>query len=98
MSDEEFGRPLESIENAHEFIVLLEENVKEAIEDVRGHLLQAIGLKNERQVRALHLAIYKLTQLSAQMQKSRRVLNDLRTIRRLLFSESEGDEPAELAD
>jgi ABC-type protease/lipase transport system fused ATPase/permease subunit len=95
MNAEEAVRPFESIESAHEFIVLLEENIREAVEDVRGHLLQATAEKDERQVRALHLAIYKLTQLSAQMQKSRRALNDLRTIRRLLFSEREGDEPGE---
>lgn len=92
MSVEEIGRPFESIENAHEFIVLLEENVGEALEDIRGHLLQDTDANDERRVRALRLAIYKLSQLSSQMKKSRRVLNDLRTIRRLLFNERAEDE------
>jgi hypothetical protein len=43
-------------------------------------------------VRALNLALYKLTLLAAQMHKSRRALNDLRSIRRLLFTERELDD------
>ncbi|MGD1096763.1 MAG: hypothetical protein ABSB35_32820 [Bryobacteraceae bacterium] len=38
-------------------------------------------------VRALNLALCKLTQLATQMDKSRRALNDLRSIRRLLLTE-----------
>jgi hypothetical protein len=45
----------------------------------------------ERQTRALNLALYKLAQLSTQMHKSRRALNDLRTIRRLLFTAREAE-------
>ena len=87
-------RPFESIESAHEFIVLLEESIEEAVVDVQEHLKQAESSSRDarqepdnRQTRALNLALYKLGQLSAQMHKSRRALNDLRTIRRLLFTE-----------
>jgi hypothetical protein len=88
-------RPFESIESAHEFVSLLEESIEEAAAEVREHLQQARALAEsvvhtenaERQARALNLALYKLTQLSTQMHKSRRALNDLRTIRRLLFTE-----------
>jgi predicted nuclease of restriction endonuclease-like RecB superfamily len=89
----EITRPFESIESAHEFIALLEESIGEAMRDVRGHLEDATAAGDERQARALNLALYKLSQLSTQMHKSRRALNDLRTIRRLLFGErAEGDE------
>jgi hypothetical protein len=54
---------------------------------------QAAG--DERQVRAPNRAFYKLTQLSAQMHKSRRAWNHLRSIRRLLFSERELDDASE---
>jgi hypothetical protein len=103
-------RPFESIESAHEFIVLLEESIEEAAAEVRGHLEQAQALADtlsaangrsmvhtenaDRQTRALNLALYKLTQLSTQMHKSRRALNDLRTIRRLLFTERAAGESA----
>ena len=88
-------RPFESIESAHEFIVLLEQTIGEAIQDVRGYLEQAQADNDERQVQALNLALYKMTQLSSQMHKSRRVLNDLRTIRRLLFAERGAEDSAE---
>jgi hypothetical protein len=83
----ELTRPFESIESAHEFIVLLEESIQEAVKDVQGHLEAANAEGDERQARALNLALYKLNQLSVHMHKSRRMLNDLRTIRRLLFAE-----------
>ena len=63
--------------------------------DVRGHLRDAEAAGDERQVRALNLALFKLTQLAANMHKSRRALNDLRSIRRLLFTERDLDDAAE---
>ena len=92
MMNAELNKPFESIESAHEFVALLEESIREAADDVRGHLGDAEAASDERQVRALNLALYKLTQLAAQMQKSRRALNDLRSIRRLLFTERELDD------
>jgi hypothetical protein len=92
MMNAELNKPFESIESAHEFVALLEESIQEAADDVRGHLGEAQAAGDERQVRALNLALYKLTQLGANMHKSRRALNDLRSIRRLLFTERELDE------
>jgi len=86
----EASRPFDSIESAHEFVELLEESIEEAVRDVKQHLQEAASDKDERRAEALNLAIYKMTQLSSHVQKSRRVLNDLRTIRRLLFNEREG--------
>ena len=88
---EEMAKPFESIESAHEFVALLEESIQEAIVDVREHLRDAESSAEERQMRALNLALYKLTQLETQMHKSRRALNDLRSIRRLLFTERGDD-------
>jgi predicted nuclease of restriction endonuclease-like RecB superfamily len=91
----DIARPFESIESAHEFIALLEESIKEAVADVQEHLRQAQSENSdERQIRALNLALYKLSLLSSQMHKSRRALNDLRTIRRLLFTERDSQESA----
>jgi|HubBroStandDraft_6_1064221.scaffolds.fasta_scaffold3883881_1 hypothetical protein len=80
-------RPFDSIESAYEFIVLLEESVEEAVRDVKGHVETASAEHDERRAEALTLALYKMSQLSTHTQKSRRILNDLRTIRRLLFRE-----------
>jgi len=95
MMNAELTKPFESIESAHEFIALLEESIQEAADDIRGHLREAETARDERQVRALNLALYKLTQLAMQMHKSRRALNDLRSIRRLLFTERELDDLSE---
>jgi hypothetical protein len=83
----EHTRPFDSIESAHEFIVLLEESIDEAVRDVTEHIQDANAAKDERRAEALTLAIFKMNQLSSHTQKSRRILNDLRTIRRLLFHE-----------
>jgi len=92
----ESTRPFDSIESAHEFVALLEESIQEAADDIRDHLRQAEADHAKRQVDALNLALYKLTQLAAQMHKSRRALNDLRSIRRLLFTERDMDDSTPL--
>ena len=84
---EEQIRPFESIESAYEFVALLEESVEDALRDVTQHARAAEADEDTRRAEALRLAVYKLGQLSAHMHKSRRLLNDLRSIRRLLFRE-----------
>lgn len=81
--------PFESIESAHDFIVLLEESIEEALAEVHDDLKSAQHARDERRAHALHLAIYKMGLLNSHVNKSRRLLNDLRTIRRLLFAERE---------
>jgi len=79
--------PFDSIENTHEFIALLESNIEDAIRDVTHHVQSATTNNDNRRAEALTLAVYKMGQLGSHMQKSRRILNDLRLIRRLLFQE-----------
>lgn len=83
------ARHFDSIESAHEFIALLEESIQDALTDVREHLQDAATRASPRRAEALTLAVFKMSQLCTHMHKSRRILNDLRTIRRLLFSERE---------
>jgi hypothetical protein len=91
--DAKQARPFDSIESAHEFVDFLAVRVEEAIKEVQGHSDQAKAERNERRVEALAVALLKMNQLSTHMQKSRRILNDLRTLRRLLFQERPGTEP-----
>ena len=79
--------PFESIESAHEFVDLLEESIGEALGEVREHLEAAKAAPDARRVEALTLTVFKMEQLASAMSKSRRLLNDLRSLRRLLFSE-----------
>src|ERR1700730_4369647 len=83
---DEFARPFDSIESAQEFVALLQDSVAEAVEDVRRKLENS-PLEEPRRAEALQLAQYKLGQLSTHLQKSRRILNDLRIIRKLLVNE-----------
>jgi len=87
---DQLSRPFESIESAQEFMELLDETIDEARQELERDLARAKTERQPRQVEALDLAIYKLTQLSTHTKKSRRILNDLRTIRRLLISEGVG--------
>jgi hypothetical protein len=80
-------RPFDSIESAHEFVALLEESIEDAVLEVKDHIQTAKSERDQRRSEALTLAMYKMSQLSSHMHKSRRILNDLRTIRRLLFQE-----------
>jgi len=90
-SDTEQARPFDSIESAHEFIALLEESIQDAMADVKGHIQDVNAGPDPRRAEALTLALFKMNQLSTHVHKSRRILNDLRTIRRLLFKERSVD-------
>lgn len=92
---DDLDRPFDSIESAQEFMALLHDSIGEALEDVCGKL-QATPSDEQRRAQALQLAQYKLGQLSTHVQKSRRILNDLRIIRKLLVNEY-APEPVHIA-
>lgn len=81
------ARPFDTIESAHEFVALLEKSIEDAVLEVKDYLETAKSERDQRRAEALTLAVYKMSQLSSHMHKSRRILNDLRTLRRLLFQE-----------
>lgn len=76
-----------SIEGAAEYLGQLLEAVNEAHRDLNAEALLAASTGAERREQAIQLATYKLSQLKNHLTTSRRLLNDLRTIRRLLFAE-----------
>ncbi|MGH9628932.1 MAG: hypothetical protein ACRD7E_11460 [Bryobacteraceae bacterium] len=81
--------PFDSIESAHQYVDLLIQAIEEARVDVDADIAATLGTREERRVQALQLVCYKLNKLSTQMTSSRRILNDLRTLRRLLLQERE---------
>jgi hypothetical protein len=83
-----------SIEGAAQYLGQLLEAVDEAREDLKGEALVAASTGAERREQAIQLATYKLSQLKNHLATSHRLLNDLRTIRRLLFAERHVDAPA----
>jgi hypothetical protein len=83
-----------SIEGAAEYLGLLLESVDEARGDLEAETQLAVEVVAERRLQAIQLATYKLAQLRTHLTTSHRLLNDLRTIRRLLFAERHAASPA----
>ena len=78
--------PFDSIESAHEYLGLLVKAVEEAKQNAEADLTAA-GATTARHLDAIRLAVYKLEKLEQHIKAGRRLLNDLRTLRRLLLEE-----------
>jgi hypothetical protein len=81
--------PFDSVESAHEYLRLLSETLLEAKRDIEGDIAAQADSQVPRRVEALRLVLYKLDRLEQHIKSGRRVLNDLRTLRRLLLQERE---------
>ena len=91
--------PFDTVENAHDYVRLLVEAIAEAKNEIAADLVAAGQVMPERRVEALRLVQFKLDKLEQHLQNSSRLLNDLRTLRRLLFDErpestAAGQDPA----
>ena len=88
--------PFENIESAQQFVELLCDAIEEARREVESEVSRA---QPERRLQALQLVSYNLAKLSLHMGTCHRILNDLRTLRRLLYQErvSQEEERAESA-
>ena len=88
--DEDPGDPFGSIEGSDEYVARLLQAVEETATDVAENLRHTRDAGG-RQREALQLVAYKLEQLRFHLTTSRRRLNDLRTLRRIV----EGDPSSE---
>jgi formiminotetrahydrofolate cyclodeaminase len=79
--------PFDSVENAHDYLRLLSEAIAEAKSDIAADLAVATEAKSERRVQAMRIVQFKLDKLEQHLKTSSRLLNDLRTLRRLLLEE-----------
>ena|SRR2546423_12547813 len=79
--------PFDNIEGSHEYVALLAQAIEEAKLDVEAEIALALADGAPRRVEALQLVAYNLGKLSTHITSSRRILNDLRTLRRLLLDE-----------
>jgi len=82
--------PFDSIESAHEFVGLFVRAVLESKRDIDADIQREMGSNVPRRLEALQIVAYKLEALELYLTKSRRILNDLRSLRRLLFEERTG--------
>jgi hypothetical protein len=82
--------PFDSIEGSHEYVVLLAEALDEARRDVEAEVASADREGADRRKAALLLVSFNLAKLNLHITTSRRILNDLRSLRRLLLAERNG--------
>jgi hypothetical protein len=86
---EDPGRPFNNIESSHEYVTLLLQAIEETAADVVEGLHGPPSPETARRREAFQLVAYKLEQLHLHLATSRRLLNDLRTVRRMLHGERE---------
>jgi hypothetical protein len=81
--------PFGTIESAHEFVKLLAKAVRDAKRELETDVARESASEKSRRLDALRMALYSLSKLETHMGQSSRILNDLRSLRRLLLAERE---------
>ena len=89
--------PFDNIENAQDYITLLLEATKEALDEIEAEFQRANTKQLERRKQAMQMVSYKLNTLTSHLTTSRRILNDLRMLRRLLLEERQTRETSSKA-
>jgi hypothetical protein len=79
--------PFDTIESAQDFMALLRDSIDDTRQDVERDLIAATTGHEDRLTQALRLTLMKMNQLASAVDRSQRLLNDLRTLRRLIFNE-----------
>jgi hypothetical protein len=74
-----------TLEDAHNFVVLLAETAEEAKREIESDVQRESA--SSRRLDALRIALYNLEKLGFHVNRASRILNDLRTLRRLLCEE-----------
>ena len=81
-----FEGPFRTIESAQEYMRLLAEAVLGAKKDLETEIASTVP-NSSRQAEALRVALFNVNKLDHHIQVSLRVLNDLRSLRRLMWRE-----------
>ena len=79
--------PFDNIESAQQFVELLIQAINESGRDVDAEIALAEGNRSGHSKKALQLVSANLAKLSQHMTTSCRILNHLKTLRRLLLQE-----------
>jgi hypothetical protein len=87
MMTEPIDQTFDSIESAQDFMQVLAETIFDAMKELNEEQRAAAKGGAERRAKAIELALFKLKMLTCYVQKSRRTLNDLRMLRRLILNE-----------
>jgi hypothetical protein len=93
MSQNQTSRvPFDSIESAHEYVGLLCEVLDEAEDTIQQEIASPSAFTGARHLDALRLVDLKLKMLRQHFLTSRRLLTDLRTLRRYLLDERSSEQ------
>ena len=95
---EEYGNPFASIESTYEYISLLGEALNESRASILEDLAAGGTSAPDRRQDGLRLIKFKLDQLDSHITASRRILNDLRTLRRILLGERQSQPSCDSRD
>jgi len=79
--------PFDNIESSHQYVSLLHDAIEEARREVDEEIAFSTDEDADRRKEALQIVADNLAKLSLHMKTSGRLLNDLRTLRRLLLAE-----------
>jgi hypothetical protein len=79
--------PFDNIESALEYVNYLLEATQEAQKQIETEIQRTADPELARRQQALQIVNYKLANLASHITISRRILKDLRTLRRLLLEE-----------
>lgn len=85
----ESENPFSTIESAQDFVKLLTKAIREAKQELAALAERETAAEASRRLDALRISLYSVTKLEVHMHHSSRILNDLRTLRRLLLAERE---------
>jgi len=89
----ESDAPFDSIESAQEYLKLLSQTLGETRQAIAADIETTADPGPDRRLEAMRLVLYKLEKLDRHVTAGRRILNDLRTLRRLLMKERAETKP-----
>ena len=89
--------PFDNIESALEYVDQLLGATREAQNEIEMEMVRAANPEMARRKQALQLVNFKLEKLSTHIVASRRILNDLRMLRRLLLEERRATDPSAIS-
>jgi hypothetical protein len=89
--------PFDNIESALEYVDQLLGATREAQNEIEMEMVRAANPEMARRKQALQLVNFKLEKLATHIVASRRILNDLRMLRRLLLEERRATDPSAIS-
>ena len=89
--------PFDNIESALEYVDQLLGATREAQNEIEMEMVRAANPEMARRKQALQIVNFKLVKLSTHIVASRRILNDLRMLRRLLLEERKATDPSAIS-